>query len=50
MKGSPNKKSVEPRTLKQGPPGPTQNVPWPTPLAGRGHKALLACLKLGGFA
>ncbi len=35
------KKSVEPRTLKQGPPRPTKNVPWPTPLAGRGSRHCL---------
>jgi hypothetical protein len=26
-----------------------KNVPWPTPLSGRGHKALLLHLNLGGF-
>ena len=35
------KKSVEPRTSVEPPARGIQNVPRPTPLAGRGHKTLL---------
>ena len=43
------KKGVEPRTPTERPPRREWNVPRPTPLAGRGLKALLPFIKLGGF-
>lgn len=35
---APKKKSVEPRTLTEPPARGEENVPWPTPLSGRGDQ------------
>jgi hypothetical protein len=44
-----NKQSVEPRTLTEPPPRGMENVPWPTPLSGRGTRHCLSKTNLAVF-
>lgn len=37
-RGPENRKGVEPRTPREPPPRGVENVPWPTPLSGRGFQ------------
>lgn len=50
MAGSPNKKSVEPRTLRKPPPRGMKNVPMADAPCGARLKALPLQIKLGGFS
>jgi hypothetical protein len=47
---APKKESVGPRPFREPPPRGIANVPWPTPLSGRGHKALLRYVKNWRFS
>lgn len=46
-----NKEGVEPKPLSEPPPGGIENVPWPTPLSGRGIQGTASLTKnLADFA
>jgi len=45
------KEGVEPKPLSEPPPGGIENVPWPTPLSGRGIQGTASLTKnLADFA
>ncbi len=46
----PKKESVEPRTLTEPPPRGIENVPWPTPLSGRGIQGTASLQKVWRFS